>query len=215
MLRIIAYSITHRNLSVLRIRTVVDNLALDTCGMVGVVLTQHTGVVHGQSEFPCCFAIFASTKTHPIDANGEVMTFIVELMLVIQAVISEVLTVSAISAFAHIGGGQYIGQILLPKKRGVVGSVTPIGPSAQPYIQTIRCINLIIQAEETARAIHIVFEKRTIDFMIGESSARIEQRLVYEGIAFPIGIAAVDVGIDRQFFVRPNVGSPRVNIRMG
>ena len=38
MLRIIANSVTHRNLSVLRIRTVVDNLALDACGTVEAVL---------------------------------------------------------------------------------------------------------------------------------------------------------------------------------
>ena len=201
---VITRSQAHRNLAIVGIGAVVDDLTVHAHGTVFAVLTHHEVVFRGRGERPRKLASVAAAPTHAVDADGEVVALVVELMLVIQAAVGEIVAVPSRHIFDEVGH-QGIGQELFAEHGGVVGVLTPVGPAADPNIQAVGRINLIIKAEVTSCAVALIAIARGVDFVVGQHPSPVKERLIGERLAFPDGIAAVDIGIDSQLLVRPNV----------
>ena len=98
-----------------------------------------------------------------------------------------------------------VGHKFITEHRLCVGVISPTWPATEPNIQAVGGINLIVKAEITACVKTLVVIIRTVDFVTGQLMRFGEQRLIDIAVALPSGIATINVGIDSEFVVRPNV----------
>ena len=209
--RVVAHRVAHRNLTVLGIGTVINDFGLRAHGTVFAVLIHRAGVGCGQGEHPLNPATVSALPTDAIDADGKVVTLVVEFVLVIQAAIGEKVAVRDAAAFRK-GSNDRIGQKLFPELVSPVDIIPPIGPRTEPDVYAIGSIYLIIKAKMATCTEILFVVARRVNLMVSESIVD-EKGLFHAVVALPNGIAAVNVGIDRQFLVRPNIRQPGANVR--
>ena len=152
LLWIITHGVTHRNLTILGIRSVVDDFSFSAQGFIAVFLSKQEGVIHRRSKLSLHFTAVGAAPTHAVDADRQAVTLVVELMLVIQASIGEKVSVIGIRAL-FIDGIQRIGQEFFTGCCGKIAVAAPARPTTEPNVEAVGRVNFIIKAKETARVI--------------------------------------------------------------
>ena len=95
------------------------------------------------------------------------MAFVVELVAIIQATVGEIVTVPSIAAFGEISR-QRVGDKFFAEHRHAVGVFAPIGPAAEPNVDAVGRIYLIIKAEVATRIEVFAVVSRSVNFVAGQ-----------------------------------------------
>ena len=199
-----AHGVAHRNLAILGIGAVVDDFAFRTKRAIVAHLLHHLFIFVRLGKRPRNCAAVAAAPTHCVHTHRKVVAFVVELVAIIQATVGKVIAVPSIAAFAKISR-QRVGDKFFAEHRHTVGVFAPIRPTAEPNIDAVCRIYFIIKTEVATRIEVFAVVSRSVNFVAGQKMFLRKQRLVNIAITLPDRIATIDIGVERQLVIRPNV----------